>query len=196
MYGVASRACVTHGSPERKVEMRRYAALFLTLALLVPVALHAQTTVASRDIQIRQLESQRSMVLAMADSMPEDLYRDKVTPEQRDFSGQLFHVVGVIQFVDYRFHREGQPAQPDSASIFNTREGLKAYVNEVYDGAVESIRNQTEESRSEVIDFFGDMRGPRALIWDQINDHSWWTLGQVVANFRKHGMAPPAQQFF
>lgn len=73
---------------------------------------------------------------------------------------------------------------------------VSGYVNGVYDGAIESVRNQSDESRTEVIDFFGSMQLPRAMIWDQINDHSWWTLGQVVANFRKHGMAPPAQQFF
>ena len=35
------------------------------------------------------------------------------------------------------------------------------------------------------------MQIPRAETLDQVYLHTVWTLGQVVANFRKHGMAPP-----
>ena len=48
----------------------------------------------------------------------------------------------------------------------------------------------------EVVDFFGMMQIPRAETLDHVHLHSVWTLGQVVANFRKHGMAPPEFVFF
>jgi hypothetical protein len=40
------------------------------------------------------------------------------------------------------------------------------------------------------------MEIPKWQIWDEIHTHTIWTAGQVVANFRKHGMPPPAFAFF
>jgi hypothetical protein len=37
---------------------------------------------------------------------------------------------------------------------------------------------------------------PAWQVWDEIHTHTVWTAGQVVANFRKHGMAPPSFTFF
>ena len=37
---------------------------------------------------------------------------------------------------------------------------------------------------------------PRWQLWDELNQHTIWTAGQVVANFRKNGMAPPSFLFF
>ena len=37
---------------------------------------------------------------------------------------------------------------------------------------------------------------PGWQVWDEIHTHTVWTAGQVVANFRKNGMAPPAFTFF
>jgi hypothetical protein len=33
-------------------------------------------------------------------------------------------------------------------------------------------------------------------VWDEVFTHTVWTAGQVVGNFRKQGMAPPAFSFF
>jgi len=44
-----------------------------------------------REAQIKKFEHERGTMLAMADSMPVNLYRDRVTPEQRDFAEQLYH---------------------------------------------------------------------------------------------------------
>ncbi|MGH7527974.1 MAG: hypothetical protein ACREMX_14870 [Gemmatimonadales bacterium] len=46
-----------------------------------------------------------------------------------------------------------------------------------------------------MVDLFG-MSMPAAQVWDEIYTHSIWTAGQIVANFRKNGMAPPAFTFF
>ena len=46
-----------------------------------------------------------------------------------------------------------------------------------------------------MVSLFGtDM--PRWQVWDELHEHTFWTAGQVIANFRKHGMAPPGFGFF
>ncbi len=149
-----------------------------------------------REVQMRQLEAQRTLLLAMVDSMPEGLYRDKATPAQRDFAQQIQHCASATVFIAARYFSAEPPALPDTAVAFNTRDGLKSYVSTAYDFAADVLTKQSAESRAEVVSFFGQMDIPRWQIWDEIHQHTMWTAGQIVANFRKNGMAPPAFAFF
>jgi hypothetical protein len=149
-----------------------------------------------RDAQLRQLELQRTMLLAMADSMPENLYRDKVTPVQRDFAQQMHHATSAAVFICVRFLGSERPSLPDTAVALNGREGLRDYINAVYDYSTQVLKQQSEEDRAEVTSFFGGLEIPKWQVWDEIHQHTMWTAGQVVANFRKHGMAPPGFGFF
>ena len=149
-----------------------------------------------REAQLRMLDTQRSMLLAMADSMPENLYRDKVTPIQRDFAQQIHHCASALAFIAARYFEAEMPALSDTATTFNSREGLRAYLNGAYDFAEGILRDQPADDRGTVVNFFGQMEIPKWQIWDEIHVHTMWTAGQVVANFRKNGMAPPAFTFF
>lgn len=144
---------------------------------------------------MRMLENQRRLLLAMADSMPERLYRDKATPGQRDFAQQIHHAASSVVFIANGATGGTRPALPDTAATFNTRAGLRQFINGAYDHAAGLLRNQTAASRGEMYSLFGQQM-PRWQVWDEIHTHTVWTAGQVVANFRKHGMAPPAFTFF
>ena len=149
-----------------------------------------------RAVQISALQLQRRTLLAMADSMPENLYRDKVTPIQRDFAQQIHHAA--VPFAMFLPRFMGAPAVtglPDTAAVFNTRAGLRAYINGVYDYAEGVLRNQSASDREAMVPFFGSQK-PRWQVWDELHQHTFWTAGQVVANFRKHNMAPPGFGFF
>ena len=154
------------------------------------------STESVRDAQLRQLELQRTMLLAMADSMPEDLYRDKVTPVQRDFAQQIHHATSAMAFICAGYLTSERPSLPDTAVALNSREGLRGYINAAYDYSTQVLKQQSEENRAEVTPFFGGLQIPKWQVWDEIHQHTVWTAGQVVANFRKHGMAPPGFGFF
>lgn len=148
-----------------------------------------------RESQLRMLENQRQLLLSMADSMPERFYRDRATPEQRDFAQQIHHAAGSAVYIANDAAGEMPPAAPDTASVFNTRAGLKQYVNVSYDYLAGLLRNETAASRVQMYSLFGQTM-PRWQVWDEIHTHTVWTAGQAVANFRKHGMAPPSFTFF
>lgn len=180
--------------------MRTPTLILLGLMAAAP-ALHAQAAAATADVgtpraaQTAMLEHQRTMLLKMADSMPERLYRDKATPEQRDFAGQIHHAASAAAMISQMTMKGARPVLPDTAVAFKNRVGLKQYINAAYDYAGALLKDQNNASRGEMIKLFGkDM--PRWQVWDEINLHTAWTAGQVVANFRKHGMAPPAFAFF
>lgn len=148
-----------------------------------------------RQVQLSALALQRRTLLAMVDSMPERLYRDKATPAQRDFAQQIAHAAGTFAFLVPRFMGAPAAQLPDTGTAYNSRAGLRAYINASYDYAEGVLRNQTAAQRAEVIQMFS-IRVPRWQVWDEFHQHTFWTAGQVVANFRKHGMAPPGFGFF
>jgi hypothetical protein len=148
-----------------------------------------------REVQLRMLEHQRKVLLAMADSMPERLYRDKATPTQRDFAEQIHHAAGAAAFIAGRTMGAAPATLPDTASALNSRAGLRSFVNAAFDYAANVLKTQNAQGRAEPVTLFGTTI-PRWQWWDEIFTHTVWTAGSVVANFRKHGMAPPQFTFF
>jgi len=167
---------------------------FLVLAALSAILagpLRAQDGPESyRAVQLEGLAQQRRMLLAMVDSMPERLYRVQAEPGQRDFASQVEHIPASLMVLVTRFMRASRPSLPDSAVYLNTRAGMRRYVVVVYDWAEAVLRNEPAAQRAEIVTFFG-ARVPRWKVWDELQAHAWWTGGQLVANFRRHGMAPP-----
>jgi hypothetical protein len=173
----------------------RFAPLVLLSLLAAPALLGQSAGENPRESQLRMLENQRKLLLSMADSMPERLYRDKATPGQRDFAQQIHHAASAAVFIGNGATGGTRPTLPDTATTFNTRAGLKQYINGAYDHLATLLKNQTAASRAETYTLFGQQM-PRWQVWDEIHTHTVWTAGQVVANFRKNGMAPPAFTFF
>jgi hypothetical protein len=149
-----------------------------------------------RAVQAQSLQTQRRILVAMADSMPERLYRDKATPAQRDFAQQIHHAASAnVQIAAGIIAGGRPPAMPDTAQALNSKAGLRSYINAAYDYLDQLLANQSDDERNQSITFFGTSI-PRWQGWDEIEEHTVWTAGQVVANFRKHGMAPPSFSFF
>jgi hypothetical protein len=149
-----------------------------------------------RATQLRMLTLQRSLLLAMVDSMPEALYRDRVTPVQRDFAQQIHHAANAVAGITAQYMGVPMPSLPDTAVALNSRAGLTRYVDATFDFAEAVLRRQSAQSRAEVVEFFGQLHIPRWQVWDEVHQHTIWTAGQVVANFRKHDMPPPGYGFF
>jgi hypothetical protein len=164
--------------------------------LTVPATLVAQTGGESpRDSQLRMLAYQRKMLLAMADSMPERLYRDKATPTQRDFAQQLHHAANTAAYIASATLKGPPLSLPDTAVALNSRAGMRQFINGAFDYAEGVFKAETPAARAATADLFGQ-KMPAWQVWDEIYTHTVWTAGQVVGNFRKQGMAPPAFSFF
>lgn len=151
----------------------------------------AAVEVTPKPIQLRQLEWQKAVLSAMADSMPESLYRDKVTPEQRDFAQQLVHAAEFPLIICAGILEREQRPQVDTITVLNSASGMKGFISETFTLCEGALRDWTEEDRAAEVMGFGGVEVPKADFLDQVFLHSAYTLGQVVANFRKRGMAPP-----
>jgi hypothetical protein len=176
---------------------RRTAVLgaILTLGVCAAASARAQMPESYRQVQLSALETDRRLALAMADSMQERYYHEKVTPPQRDFAMQLVHAAGAVPMIASMTLGGPRPTMPDSSTAY-TRAGLRAYINAAYDYGANLLRTQTAADRETTVRFFGGATIPKWQVWDEIHQHTMWTLGQVVANFRAHGNPPPAFMFF
>jgi hypothetical protein len=170
----------------------RAAALFLLGTLAAAPALAAQT---DRDYQMKMLEHQRAFLLKMADSMPERLYRHKATPEQRDFAQQIEHAASAVPFILSNVVKGPRFAMPDTAVTYKDRAGLRQLINASFDYGAALLKSQSDSARAVQVNLFGTPM-PAWQVWDELYAHTIWTAGQVVANFRENGMAPPAFTFF
>jgi hypothetical protein len=170
----------------------RAAALFLLGTLAAAPALAAQT---DRDYQMKMLEHQRAFLLKMADSMPERLYRHKATPEQRDFAQQIEHAASAVPFILSNVVKGPKFAMPDTAVTYKNRAGLRQLINASFDYGAALLKSQSDSARAVQVNLFGTPM-QAWQVWDEIYAHTIWTAGQVVANFRENGMAPPAFTFF
>ena len=150
-----------------------------------------------RAVQLAALKEQRRLLLAMADSMPESHYREHATPIQRTFAEQVQHAAGSAAMISGGFTSATKVKWTfaDTAAANGTRAGLKAFINSAYDFAEARLAAQTPADRAAIFDLFGTKRAGWQ-IFDEINQHTMWTAGQIVANFRQNGMAPPAFGFF
>jgi hypothetical protein len=150
-----------------------------------------------RDIQIRAQETQRALLLSMVDSMPEPFYRTRAAEGQRDFAQQIHHAANANQYIvaHYLLGWDSLPVRTDTAVIFNSRAGLRDFVVASYAFSLQVLRDQSAEDRQQLIWYFGQ-KLPKWMVWDELNQHTLWTAGQVVANFRAHGMPPPSFLYF
>jgi len=174
----------------------RTIALLAGAVLAIGPALAAQTEQPghSKESQLTMIEYQRKLLLAMADSMPERLYRDKATPAQRDFAQQVHHAASSAAYIASTMKGPAMKL-PDTTATFASRQGLEAYINGAFDYTEGVFKAQTTAVRTAPGKLFGRAM-PTWQIWDEIYTHTLWTAGQIVANFRKNGMAPPAFTFF
>jgi hypothetical protein len=145
-----------------------------------------------RDVQLSALVAQRKLLLSFIDSMPEAYYTERATPKQRTFAEQIRHIGDVAVFIARMMTKI---SAEDSTRAASTRAGLRAVVAKQYDWVEAAFKAQAENDRNMKLDFFGKSI-PVWQVWDELNQHTWWTAGQLVANFRAHDIAPPRFIFF
>ena len=150
-----------------------------------------------RDIQIRAQQTQRTLLLSMVDSMPEPFYRTAAAEGQRDFAEQIHHAANANQYIvaHYILGWDSLPLRPDTARIFNSRSALREFVNASYDFTIRVLQEEAVPDRQQLVWYFGQ-KMPRWMVWDELNQHTIWTAGQIVANFRSLGMPPPSFLYF
>ena len=138
-------------------------------------------------------ERQRANVLQMVDAMPEVGLRSAPTEGVRDFAQQIEHVVqGNVGIIGSGVDRPVPIGDHDPEVYLNSKDALRAFVNDGYDAIAEMIGSLSAENITEETSLFGQAMVERWKLAQLAYEHGVWTLGATVPYLRLQGATPPA----
>ena len=134
-----------------------------------------------------QWENVRTLVVKVAEVVPEDKYDWKPTPEVRSFREQFVHIVGENHMF-MGFIAGEKSAAPQN---LKSKEEIVKALNESYDYGAKVLGGLTDEKAMESVPAFRGAQQPRwsigmANLMDNM-DH----YGNLVVYMRTNGITPP-----
>jgi uncharacterized damage-inducible protein DinB len=140
--------------------------------------------------------SQKDTLVKLANVMPEDKFRFKPTPPQRDYGEQILHIAeaNVVQM--------GRLGAKITAPTINMRATSKAEIvkalEDSFDYGIAVLKEQTDQTMVQAAETtrFDRFMGPstRSRVVAYIMGHTWDIYGQMVVYVRLNGLTPPASQ--
>jgi uncharacterized damage-inducible protein DinB len=142
---------------------------------------------------LKDWTDQKTMMMKIADAMPEDKFSYKSTPAQRDYGQQILHIAGG-NVAYLRFLGSKAPAPAINRTATAKAEILKALADS-FDYGTALIKEQTDQSMMETVQtnqFLGPSSRARVIYF--LLGHTWDIYGQMAVYLRLNGLVPPASQ--
>jgi len=152
---------------------------------------------ATLDQSIKDWERAKSYIQEYMESMPEDGFGFKPTPEMRSFAEQFLHIAdanfGFASFVS----GVPRPMERDAAekSADKSKVATSKLVAESYDYVIKALKDMNVAKFKEVVRF-NDMDMSRAVIMSKCFEHQAHHRGQTTVYLRLKGVKPPAEKLF
>ena len=106
------------------------------------------------------------------------------------FAMRVRRVVRRVNFSFTQLAGGHGPTVSTPAEAMMTQDGLKEYIDAVYDFGAELLQSQSAEERLSTVDFFGTPM-PLWRVWDALHEQALWNAGQLVHFFREHNLVYP-----
>lgn len=143
---------------------------------------------------LERLEKSKEYLILVAETMPEDKYEFKATPESMSFAENLMHIGWAMDWHSQSL-MGGRKARD-----WNTNTELKvdnkskkemiAKISETFDKTIEFISNFDPNRLEERLDYFGADRTKRQILL-LLADHITHHRGQMLVYMRLNGLKPP-----
>lgn len=170
----------------------------LILTAIVLLSSFTQPILAQENTLIKEylerLENSRKYIILVAETMPEDKYEYKATPESMSFAENLMHIGWAMDW-----HSQSLMGNRD-ARDWNTDTELKTdnkskqemieKIDETFDKTIEFISNFDANKLDERLDYFGLDRTKRQVLL-LLADHITHHRGQMIVYLRLNGLNPP-----
>ena len=138
----------------------------------------------------KQWEATRSLVVGLAEAIPEAKYDYKPTPEVRSFREQLVHLAGENYMFMGMVAGEKAAAAAQLEKLKARAEILKA-LSESYDYGTKVLAGLTDEKALEAVPGFGGQKSPRlGIVINNLKDNLTH-YGNLVTYLRLNGIVPP-----
>src|SRR5690606_15103759 len=143
---------------------------------------------------LERLENSKKYLILVAETMPEDKYDFKATPESMSFSENLMHIGWAMDWHSQSLMggREARDWNTDTElKVGNkSKKEMIAKIDETFEKTIEFISNFDINKLEERLDYFGSDRTKRLillLLAEQITHHR----GQMVVYIRLNRLIPP-----
>jgi len=148
---------------------------------------------------LERLEKSKEYLILLAETMPEDKYEFKATPESMSFAENLMHIgwamdwhsqslMGGREARDWNTDTELKIDNKSKKEMINT-------INETFDKTIKFISNFDTKKLKERLDYFGSNRTKRQVML-LLADHITHHRGQILVYMRLNGLVPPRYVLF
>lgn len=143
---------------------------------------------------LERLENSRKYLILVAETMPEEKYEFKATPESKSFAENLMHIgwamdwhsqslLGGREPRDWRTDTELRPGD-------KSKEEMIAKIDETFDKTIKLITEFDVAKLEEELDYFGLNRTQRQVLM-LLSDHITHHRAQMLVSLRLNGLVPP-----
>lgn len=143
---------------------------------------------------LERLESSKKYLILVAESMPEDQYNFKATPESMSFAEHLMHISWAMDWHSESLMggREARDWNTDTALKVDNKSKKEMIhtIDRTFDTTVEFISNFDVNKLGERLDYFGSDRTKRQILL-LLTDHITHHRGQMLVYMRLNGIKPP-----
>lgn len=148
---------------------------------------------------LERLENSRKYLMLVAETMPEDKYSFRATPESLTFAENLMHIGFALDWHSQSLlgGRESRDWSTDTIYkvVDKTKIEMMATVNETFDAAIELIKQFDVGELENELDYFGLNRTKRQIFL-LLADHITHHRGQMLVYMRLNGNVPPRYVLF
>lgn len=148
---------------------------------------------------VERLENSKKYLILLAETMPEDKYGFRATPESKSFAENLMHIgwamdwhsqslLGGREARDWRTDTELRVAE-------KSKEEMIATIDKTFDETTRLINQFDTTQFDDELDYFGLNRSKRQIFL-LLADHITHHRGQMLVCMRLNGLVPPRYVLF
>ncbi|GGG57346.1 hypothetical protein GCM10011414_28990 [Croceivirga lutea] len=165
--------------------------LLLLTVSLTPLFAQHETYL---DEYLERLENSRKYLMLVAESMPEEHYHFKPSPESWSFAEHLMHIGWAMDWHSQSLlgGRKARDWNTDTELKVakKTKEEMLTTIDNTFKITIEFIKNFNEEKLNERLDYFGADRTKRQILM-LLTDHITHHRAQMLVSMRLKGLTPP-----
>jgi uncharacterized damage-inducible protein DinB len=143
---------------------------------------------------LERLESSRKYLILVAETMPENNYDFKATPESMSFAENLMHIAWAMDWHSQSLMggRKARDWNTDTElkADNKSKKEMIAKIDETFDKTIEFVTNFDIKKLEERLDYFGADRTKRQVLL-LLADHITHHRGQMLVYMRLKGLVPP-----
>ncbi|MDF0708478.1 DinB family protein [Flagellimonas okinawensis] len=148
---------------------------------------------------VERLETSKKYMILVAETMPEDNYEFKATPESMSFAEHLMHIGWAMDWHSQSLMggREARDWNTDTELKVDNKSKKEMIdkISETFDKTIAFISNFDQNRLGERLDYFGADRTKRQILL-LLADHITHHRAQMLVYMRLNGLKPPRYVLF